>query len=213
MADANVTRPSVVPLCDRKPYSKSLNCDLAFFNALLGTMRSMVLETQLSNEMGLNALRLSDLEMGTCSACFQVLGKRLSLYNLLIKASTICLAPGPVWRSILLCTPSDPETDFLLTCNALFNSCIVKSWSCIKSVFSRAFATIFSLIGARLFSSLSTISGKVFLLVLPANTVDSNSGCARGSGCLRGLVGPYYILIYALSFPMLHVWPFQKLQL
>ena len=56
----------------------------------------MVLETQLSNEMGLNALRLSDLGMGTCSACFQVLGKRLSLYNLLIKASTICLASGPV---------------------------------------------------------------------------------------------------------------------
>ena len=70
MADADVTRPSVVPLCDRKPYSKSLNCDLAFFNALLSTMLSMVLETQLSNEMGLNALRLSDLEMGTCSACF-----------------------------------------------------------------------------------------------------------------------------------------------
>ena len=134
MADANVTRPSVVPLCGRKPYSKSLNCDLAFYNALLSTMLSMVLEMQLSNEMGLNALRLSDLGAGTCSACFQVLGKPLSLYNLLIKASTICLASGPVWCSIL-CSPSDPGTDFLLTCNTLFNSCIVKSWSCIKSVF------------------------------------------------------------------------------
>ena len=180
MADANVTRTSVVPLCDRKPYSKSLNCDLAIFNALLSTMLSMVLETQLSNEMGLNALRLSSLRIGTCSACFQVLGKRPSLYNLLTKASTICLAFGPVWCSILLCTPSDPGTDFLLTCNTMFNSCIVKSWSCIKSVFSRAFATMFSLIGARLFSSLSTISGKWSLLVLPANSVASNSCCAIG---------------------------------
>ena len=135
MADAYVTRPSVVPLCDRKPYSKSLNCDLAFFNVLLSTMLSMVLEMHLSNEMGLNALRISDMGAGTCSACFQVLGKRLSLYNLLIKASTICLASGPVWCSILLYSPSDPGTDFLLACNTLFNSCIVKSWSCIKSVF------------------------------------------------------------------------------
>ena len=181
MADANVTRPSVVPLCGRKPYSKSLNCGLAIVNALLSAMLSMVLETQLSNEMGLNALRLSGLGIGTCSACFQVLGKRLSLYNLLIKASNICLAPGPVWCSMLLCTPSDPGADFLLTCNTLFNSCIVKSWSCIKSGCSKAFATMFSLIGARLFSSLITTSGKLFLLVLPANSVASNSACASVS--------------------------------
>ena len=96
---------------------------------------------------------------------------------------------------------TDPGTDFLLTCNILFNSCIVKSWSCIKSVFSRAFATMFSLIGARLFSSLSTISGKVFLLVLLANSVASNSGCARGSGCLRGLGWPliYFNLCHVLA--------------
>ena len=149
-ADANVTKPSVVPLCGKNPYKCLLNCGLAIVNALFSTMLSMVFETQLSNEMGLNALRLSGLGMGTCSACFQVLGKRLSLYSLLMNANNICLAPGPVWCNMLLCTPSEPGADFLLTCNTLFNSCIVNSWSCVKSGNSRAFATIWSLIGAKL---------------------------------------------------------------
>ena len=201
MAVANVTRLSVVTLCGRNPYRYSLNCVLAIVNALFSTMLSMFFETQLSNEMGLNALRLSGLGMGTCSACFQLLGKRLSLYNLSIKASNICLAPGPVWCSMLLCTPSDPGDDFLLTCNTLFNSCIVNSWSCIKSGCSKAFATIWSLIGAKLLSSLSTISGKLSMLVLPANSVASNSACAWGSGCLRGLGWPriYFNLRHVLA--------------
>ena len=186
IAETNVTRPSVVPLWGMKPYNSSLNWCLAIVSALLSTMLSTVLDTQLSKDIGLNAFFLS----GICSACFQVLGRCLSLYSLSINSKTICLALGPAWCNMLLCTPSDPGADFRFTYNTLFNSRIVKSLSWISSGCASAFVTAFSLIDVRIFSSFSTVSVKLLLLVLLANSLAKCSACCCGSGCLRELGSP-----------------------
>ena len=91
---------------------------------------------------------------------------------------------------MLQCTTSEPGAFFRSICRTLLSSRIVKSWSDISSDCANAFATVASLIGARMFSSLSTGSDRLLLLFLLANSSSKCSACSCSSGCLRGLESP-----------------------